>query len=114
MLQEQNDDSAVDSLKAPGLVTNRTTVTFAISILLASKITASQGVWLELIQRRINFTSAVLGSMRNVKMLGLETQMATNIEDIRTREIESSKRFRKLLCLNVALGKSDQTQASPS
>ncbi|CAN8102283.1 unnamed protein product [Discula destructiva] len=85
---------------APVIVT---IVSTGLSVLLAGHVTSRQGAWLAAVQRRINFTSEILKSMRSVKMLGLETQMSTNIEDLRTSEIASSKRYRRVQSLNVAL-----------
>lgn len=39
-------------------------------------------------------------------MLGLETQMSIRIADLRTSEIVSSKRFRRVQSLNISLGRS--------
>lgn len=52
---------------------------------------------------RINFTSEILSSMMSVKMLGLTEQMATMIQDMRVKEMNLSKRFRRLSSLNVCI-----------
>lgn len=56
-------------------------------------------------QKRINYTSEILGSMRDIKMLGLSDKMASNITDMRENEMTISKRFRTVQSLNISLGK---------
>lgn len=90
-----------------GLADCQFTVTTGLSVTIAGHITSRQATWLAAVERRINFTSEILGSMRSVKMLGLEAQMSTHIEDLRTTEITSSKRYRRVQCLLIALGKKD-------
>jgi hypothetical protein len=75
-----------------------------LSTLLAGRITLRQKVWLEAIQSRINYTSEILGSMRNVKMLGLTKQMSTNIQSMRETELSISRKYRRIQSLNTALG----------
>lgn len=81
-------------------------VSTGLSVLLAGHVTSRQGTWLVAVQQRINFTSEILGSMRSVKMLGLEMQMSENIENLRTSEIASSKKYRRVQSMNVSLGRS--------
>lgn len=56
-------------------------------------------------QKRINYTSETLGSMRNVKMLGLTGTMASNIQSMRQDELKISKKFRTVQSLDISLGK---------
>lgn len=79
-------------------------VATALSVLLADQVAKRQKAWLESTQRRINFTSEILGSMKNVKMLGLTSQMSHNIQQLREDEIAVSKRYRRVQACNVALG----------
>lgn len=67
-------------------------------------VTSRQKIWLEAIQERVNFSSEILGSMANVKMLGLTEKMTTVIQELRVRELNLSKRFRRLSSLNVCIG----------
>ena len=83
---------------------NMETASTALSMLLAGHVTTRQKVWLEAVQRRINYTSEILGSMRNVKLLGLTDQMSSNIDQLRSSEIGISKRYRKVQALNISLG----------
>ncbi|ORY71658.1 multidrug resistance-related protein [Pseudomassariella vexata] len=79
------------------------TISTALSTLLAGHVTVRQKAWFEVIQRRINYTSEILGSMRNVKMLGLTETMSANIQQMREVEMDSSRRSRKVQSLNVSL-----------
>ena len=66
---------------------------------------ARQALWLEAIERRVAVTSAMLGSMKGVKMCGLTNQLLTRIQDMRLEELHISEKFRKLLIWNMGLGK---------
>ncbi|KAI0115560.1 P-loop containing nucleoside triphosphate hydrolase protein [Nemania sp. FL0031] len=70
---------------------------------IADKVSKSQKKWLESIQTRINFTSEILGSMKNVKMLGLTGQMSKMIQALRDDEIAKSKRYRRVQVYSVSL-----------
>ncbi|KAI1128647.1 P-loop containing nucleoside triphosphate hydrolase protein [Nemania abortiva] len=70
---------------------------------IADKVSKSQKKWLESIQTRINFTSEILGSMKNVKMLGLIGQMSKMITAFRDDEIAKSKRYRRVQVYSVSL-----------
>ncbi|KAH8664569.1 ABC transporter [Xylariales sp. PMI_506] len=85
---------------APILIT---IISTALSTQLARRITPRQKAWLEAIQKRINYTSEILGSMKNVKMLGLSDKMSANIQDMRDKEMDISKKYRRLQSFNVSL-----------
>ncbi|KAI0423684.1 P-loop containing nucleoside triphosphate hydrolase protein [Xylaria sp. FL1042] len=70
---------------------------------IADKVSKSQKTWLEAIQTRINFTSEILGSMKNVKMLGLTGQMFGMIQDLRGDEIAKSKKYRQVQSYYVSI-----------
>ncbi|KAI1272257.1 P-loop containing nucleoside triphosphate hydrolase protein [Xylaria sp. FL0933] len=70
---------------------------------IADKVSKSQKTWLEAIQTRINFTSEILGSMKNVKMLGLTEQMFNMIQDLRSDEIAKSKKYRQVQSYYVSI-----------
>ena len=55
-------------------------------------VSPRQRAWIEATQRRVNYSTNILGSLRNIKMLGLTTQMTTNIQSMRDLEM---KKFRK-------------------
>jgi ATP-binding cassette subfamily C (CFTR/MRP) protein 1 len=56
-----------------------------------------QAMWLEAIERRIAATSAMLGSMKGVKMCGLTDVLRNDLQRLRVDELDISKKFRKLL-----------------
>jgi ATP-binding cassette subfamily C (CFTR/MRP) protein 1 len=66
---------------------------------------ARQALWLEAIERRVAVTSAMLGSMKGVKMCGLTQHLMTKIQDMRLEELAISEKFRKLLIWNMGLGR---------
>ncbi|KAI8944427.1 P-loop containing nucleoside triphosphate hydrolase protein [Xylaria longipes] len=70
---------------------------------IADKVSKTQKAWLEAIQTRINFTSEILGSMKNVKMLGLTGQMFNMIQALRDDEIAKSKKFRQVQAYNTSI-----------
>ncbi|KAL4813733.1 P-loop containing nucleoside triphosphate hydrolase protein [Aspergillus spinulosporus] len=65
-------------------------------------VAARQGMWLEAIERRISATSSMLGSMKGIKMLGLQSFLMRFVHNMRIDELKISKRFRKLLVWNMA------------
>lgn len=64
----------------------------------------AQKAWMEAIQSRIDVTSKMLESMKEVKMLGLTPTMSSLIQGLRKNEITLSLKSRKLLatCLTLA------------
>jgi hypothetical protein len=69
-----------------------------------SFVIARQAVWLEAIERRISSTASMLGSMKGIKMLGLKSAIMKSLHGLRLEELDISKRFRRLLVWNMALG----------
>lgn len=47
----------------------------------------------------------MLGSIKGIKILGLQPTMMTSIQNLRIDELVISKAFRKLLVWNMAFGK---------
>ncbi|KAK3181488.1 hypothetical protein K4F52_007198 [Lecanicillium sp. MT-2017a] len=78
-------------------------VSTAISFKAATFVRARQGKWLEAVQSRVNFTSHILSNMKNVKMLGLGNKLEKIIEGMRRKELDISKRFRRLSSFNIFL-----------
>lgn len=68
-------------------------------------IVSRQAMWLEAIERRISETSAMLASMKGIKMCGLKQTLFDNLQKLRVEELQISKRFRKLLIWNLVFGK---------
>jgi ATP-binding cassette subfamily C (CFTR/MRP) protein 1 len=56
-----------------------------------------QALWLEAIERRIAATSAMLESMKGVKMCGLTDVLREDLQRLRVDELDISKKFRKLM-----------------
>ncbi|CBF87872.1 hypothetical protein AN1240.2 [Aspergillus nidulans FGSC A4] len=65
-------------------------------------VAARQAMWLEAIERRISATSSMLGSIKGIKMLGLQSFLMKFVHNMRIDELRISKRFRKLLVWNMA------------
>ncbi|KAI9371210.1 P-loop containing nucleoside triphosphate hydrolase protein [Aspergillus egyptiacus] len=65
-------------------------------------VVARQAMWLEAIERRISATSSMLGSMKGIKMLGLQSSMMKAVHGLRITELGISRKFRKLLVWNMA------------
>jgi ATP-binding cassette, subfamily C (CFTR/MRP), member 1 len=59
--------------------------------------------WMEAVQNRIGITSAVLSSMKGVKMRGLIDVLTKTIHDFRRREIKYANRWRSLVLVTVGL-----------
>jgi ATP-binding cassette, subfamily C (CFTR/MRP), member 1 len=64
-----------------------------------------QAKWLEAIERRISSTTAMLGSMKGIKMSGLKDVLFKALHTLRVDEIDISKPFIRLLVWNMAFGK---------
>lgn len=91
----------------PNLHTNGIViVATGLSTQLAGLIGPRQKSWIQAMQRRINYTSEILGSMKNVKMLGLTDNMVSNIDNLRTDELAVSIKYRIVQSLDISLGKS--------
>ncbi|KAG0155381.1 hypothetical protein PDIDSM_06070 [Penicillium digitatum] len=58
--------------------------------------------WLEAIEKRISSTSGMLGSIKGVKVLGLQDHFMKLVHGLRTSELDISKSFRTLLVYNMA------------
>ncbi|KAL4952600.1 P-loop containing nucleoside triphosphate hydrolase protein [Aspergillus filifer] len=65
-------------------------------------VVARQALWLQAIERRISATSSMLGSMKGIKMLGLQPFFLRFVHGLRTDELKISRKFRKLLVWNMA------------
>ncbi|KAL3480238.1 P-loop containing nucleoside triphosphate hydrolase protein [Aspergillus californicus] len=65
-------------------------------------VVARQAMWLEAIERRISATSSMLGSIKGIKMLGLQSSLMKCVHSLRIDELAISRKFRKLLVWNMA------------
>ena len=61
------------------------------SFAMGNAVSARQESWLRATEKRINFTTSILGSIRNVKVLGLTEVMSSMIEGLRTEELKFLK-----------------------
>ncbi|RDW67218.1 Metal resistance protein YCF1 [Aspergillus mulundensis] len=69
----------------------------------ASTMGARQRRWLEAIQERVQVTSDMLKSMKEIRLGGLQGPMASKLEGLRTVEISQSRPFKKALVAIVTL-----------
>lgn len=76
-------------------------------VLISSLAGPRQKVWLEAIEKRVDMTAQVLGSMKGVRMAGLTDKIYNTVQSMRTHEVRMSIRFRRLLILVVAVGESN-------
>ncbi|XMA07310.1 hypothetical protein WAI453_000101 [Rhynchosporium graminicola] len=53
-----------------------------------------QGAWIAAVQTRVGMTSAMLGSMKSVKMMGLSNTLMDTLQIQRVMELNLSKKFR--------------------
>ncbi|KAK2813402.1 hypothetical protein FQN50_000718 [Emmonsiellopsis sp. PD_5] len=67
------------------------------SAALSGFIVARQKLWLEAIEKRIAVTTAMLGSMKGVKLCGLSEPLSSTVQNLRVIELQISEGFRKLL-----------------
>ncbi|KAJ5591589.1 multidrug resistance-associated protein [Penicillium hispanicum] len=75
----------------------------AASFAMGNAVSTRQKTWLQATEKRINFTTAVLGSIRNVKFLGLTETLRDMIEAFRVDELNISKKFRRLQTVRVCM-----------
>ncbi|KAK3322938.1 P-loop containing nucleoside triphosphate hydrolase protein [Apodospora peruviana] len=71
------------------------------SIVAMNFIMSRQAMWLEAIERRISATSAMLASIKGVKMCGLKDTLLASLQQLRVDELRISKKFRKLIIWNM-------------
>lgn len=71
------------------------------SLIMMSFVAPRQAKWLEAIERRISSTSSMLGSIKGVKMLGLQDTLMKFVHGLRMDELNISKKFRTLLVWNM-------------
>ena len=78
-----------------------------------AKVTVKTGkafaLWNQAVQERVSFTSAVLGNMKEVKLLGLTNRWATDIRGYRVAELERSKDARIYSVYRLTLSKFSHT-----
>ncbi|PWY88307.1 multidrug resistance-associated protein [Aspergillus heteromorphus CBS 117.55] len=75
----------------------------ALSFAMGNAVSVRQKSWLQATEKRINFTSEVIGSIRNVKFLGLTETMSERIEALRISELQISKKFRRVQSARICM-----------
>ncbi|KAE8393320.1 multidrug resistance-associated protein [Aspergillus alliaceus] len=75
----------------------------AASLSMGNAVSARQKAWLQATEKRINFTTAVLGSIKNVKFLGLTEIMGAMTNALRVDELKISKKFRRIQTVLVCM-----------
>ncbi|KAJ3497319.1 hypothetical protein NLG97_g1989 [Lecanicillium saksenae] len=88
-------------------------MTVFVTGVMSKYIGPAQMEWMQSVQRRISDTTSVLGSMKEVKMLGLVVPYTSVIEGLLENELTKSLAFRKLLSLLNVAGKIPDTFAPP-
>ncbi|KAL1591926.1 hypothetical protein SLS60_011518 [Paraconiothyrium brasiliense] len=78
-------------------------LSFGGSLVATSMVMQKQALWLEGIERRIAATTAMLSSMRGVKMTGLTDVLREDLQRLRVEELTISRQFRKLLIWTMAI-----------
>lgn len=63
----------------------------------------SQATWIRASQDRVTTTSKVLSSIKSLKISGLSDLVFSMIRDLRSKELEVSERYRKLLGFTLVL-----------
>ncbi|QRD89997.1 P-loop containing nucleoside triphosphate hydrolase protein [Aspergillus flavus] len=86
------------------------TCTVPIIFAIVGSVSRHQKSWLEATQKRVDFTTKVLGSTKAIKMLGLIEGMVYMIEVLRTEELKISKKFQRIQAARVLLGKPHWTR----
>ena len=88
-----------------GLLTIGPALVFLFSIAGTFAVTAViprfQKLWIDAIQRRVSYTSGILGSMRPIKLLGLSEIIKTLTQGLRTDEIHQASKFRWLFVVRL-------------
>ncbi|EIT78835.1 multidrug resistance-associated protein/mitoxantrone resistance protein, ABC [Aspergillus oryzae 100-8] len=86
------------------------TWTVPVIFAIGDSVSRRQKSWLEATQKRVDFTTKVLGSIKAIKMLGLIEGMVYMIEVLRTEELNISKKFQRIQAARVSLGKPHWTR----
>lgn len=87
------------------MTTKRNTVCSHMSRYVAKALKPAQGKWNRATQQRISVINSMLGSIKNVKMLGLQRCVATQVEDLRNQEMCAAAGVRWLFVAYNTSGK---------
>lgn len=72
-------------------------------MLLAKEINPKQEAYVQAVKKRLKYASEVLGSMKNVKMLGLTSYMLSSMQSLREQEMQAIQKYNLIQAFNVAL-----------
>lgn len=76
---------------------------------ISTKTGEAQKQWIDRVQKRLSVVSGTLNDIKGVHMLGLTDRLFFLISELRKLEVETSKRFRKLLIWQIAICKFDSS-----
>ncbi|KAK2596916.1 hypothetical protein N8I77_012799 [Diaporthe amygdali] len=68
-----------------------------VSRYVARNLKPKQGKWNTATQQRISFTNSMLGSIKNIKMLGMQQAVVNHIRDLRKNEMDAAREVRFLM-----------------
>ena len=71
---------------------------------LAKNLQSKQRAWTVATQERIAMTTSMLGSMKNLKMLGVTTHTEALVHNLRVRELDMAKKVRWMMVAYNASG----------
>ncbi|KAF3228981.1 hypothetical protein TWF191_002091 [Orbilia oligospora] len=74
-------------------------VCFASAIIMGAtsgRAKKNQLIWMEELQKRTGITSAIMGSLKGIRMLGLSKKLTDLVQKLRIDEVTASKKFRIL------------------
>ncbi|THX23790.1 multidrug resistance-like protein [Aureobasidium pullulans] len=63
-----------------------------------------QLLWIDKVQERIGITSSILGSIKAIKLAGLNARVSNLLRRSRVTELDAANRFRTLSAVSVAIG----------
>ncbi|KAJ5675349.1 multidrug resistance-associated protein [Penicillium macrosclerotiorum] len=75
----------------------------------STRTAPAQKAWVERVQIRLAVTSAFLGNMKAVKMLGVKEPLFGLVTRLREAELKTSSRFRRLLIWTIVLFQSNRS-----
>ena len=64
----------------------------------------AQALWIGSLQERVKITAKIVGSIKEVKILGMSNTWLNEIQQLRIHELEMSKKFRMLIVYMNVLG----------
>ena len=79
--------------------------TISIAAKLGKLVPPRQRRWMAAIQKRVGITSDVISAMKGVKVAGLSGKVETQVQGLRSYEMEKSVAFRKMQIATSLLGK---------